>query len=186
MISPADRQRRVVDHIDHVGATQLALAAEWGAIESALRESEERFRAVWEATSEAIALSDLDGTVVAVNPAYCALYGLTAEQVVGQSFAIIFPAETRDAAMEQYHAVFADPNPPPSYETCVQHADGSERFVESRAGILFREGKRVAMISAIRDITERKRAERSCSSGDRAMMRRPSPLSSIKQAGWNA
>jgi PAS domain S-box-containing protein len=146
--------------IDQVEASPPAVAAEQRAIESALRETEERFRAVWEATSEAMALSDPDGTVVAVNPAYCALYGLTSAQVVGQSFAIIFPEEMRAAAVEQYHAVFADPNPPSSYEARVQHADGSERFVESRADFLFRDGERVAMISAIRDITERKRAER--------------------------
>ena len=146
--------------IDRVEASQPAIAAERRAIESALRDSEERFRAVWEATSEAMALSDPDGVVIAVNPAYCALYGLTPEQAVGQSFAIIFPEEARAAAVEQYHAVFADPDPPPSYESRVQHADGSERFVEARADFLVRDGERVAMISSIRDITERKRAER--------------------------
>ena len=146
--------------IDRVDQGQPAVEVERRAIESALRESEERFRAVWEATSEAMALSDPDGTVVAVNPAYCALYGLTPEQVVGQSFAIIFPDEVRGAAVEQYHAIFADPDPPPSYESRVQHGDGSERFVEARADFIVRDGERVVMISAIRDITERKRAER--------------------------
>jgi PAS domain S-box-containing protein len=123
--------------------------------ETALRESEERFRAVWEATSEAMALADLDGIVIAVNPAFCELYGLTPEQVVGQSFALIFPEEERAAAVEQYRALFAEPNPPPSYEWRVQHADGSERFVETRADFLLRDGERVAMIAAIRDVTER-------------------------------
>src|SRR5918994_1409072 len=146
--------------IDRADASQPAIASERHAIESALRESEERFRAVWEATTEAMALSDPDGTVIAVNPAYCALYGLAPEQVVGQSFAIIFPEEVRAAAVEQYHAVFADPDPPPSYESRVQHGDGGERFVEARADFIVRDGERVAMISAIRDIAERKRAER--------------------------
>jgi PAS domain S-box-containing protein len=146
--------------IDRDHASQPAIAAERRAIESALRDSEERFRAVWEATSEAMALSDPNGVVIAVNPAYCALYGLSPEQAVGQSFAMIFPEEARATAVEQYHAVFADPNPPPSYESRVQHADGSERFVEARADFLARDGERVAMISSIRDITERKRAER--------------------------
>jgi PAS domain S-box-containing protein len=146
--------------IDQVPAAQPAVAIEREAIESALRESEERFRAVWEATSEAMALSDPDGTVIAVNPAYCTLYGLTPEHVVGQSFAIIFPEEARAEAVAQYQAIFADPNPPPSYESRVQHADGGERYVEARADFLVRDGARVAMISAIRDITERKRAER--------------------------
>jgi PAS domain S-box-containing protein len=107
-----------------------------------------------------MALSDPNGIVIAVNPAYCALYGLIPEQAVGQSFAIIFPEEARAASVEQYRAVFTDPDPPPSYESRVQHADGSERVVEAHANFLVRDGKRVAMISAIRDITERKRAER--------------------------
>jgi two-component system, LuxR family, sensor kinase FixL len=42
----------------------------------------------------------------------------------------------------------------------VQRFDGTERFVEARADFILHDGERVAMISAIRDITERKRAER--------------------------
>jgi two-component system, sensor histidine kinase and response regulator len=124
------------------------------AAETALRESEERFRAVWDATSEAMALAGLDGIVIAVNPAFYALYGLTPEQVVGQSFVVLLPEETRVAAVEQYHALFTDPTPPPSYEWRVQHTDGSERFVEARLDFLLRDGERVAMIAVIRDVTE--------------------------------
>ena len=69
--------------IDQAETNQPAHSEEPRAIESALRESEERFRAVGEATSEAMALSDPDGTVIAVNLAHCALYGLLPEQVVG-------------------------------------------------------------------------------------------------------
>ena len=61
--------------------------------------------------------------------------------------------------MEQYRAVFADPDPPRSYEARVQRPDGSERVVEARADFLVRDGERVAMISAIRDVTERKRLD---------------------------
>jgi PAS domain S-box-containing protein len=126
---------------------------------AARRESEERFRAVWESTSEALALSDPEGIVLAVNPAYCALYGRTPEEVVGHDFAVIFPEAERAGAMEQYRAVFADPTPPRSYETRVQRSDGTERVVEARADFLERDGERVAMISAVRDITERKRLD---------------------------
>jgi PAS domain S-box-containing protein len=127
--------------------------------ETALRESEERFRAVWEATSEALVISDPEGVVLAVNPAYCTLYGLTPEQVVGQSFAVIFPEEARAMLLDQYQIIFADSTPPPSYEVPVQHSDGSERFVEARGDFLLRDGERVAMIWALRDVTERRAAE---------------------------
>jgi PAS domain S-box-containing protein len=142
----AERERRALEQ-----KAQQELAAR--------RESEERFRAVWEATSEALALSDPEGIVLAVNPAYCALYGRAPEEVVGHTFAVIFPEAERAGAMEQYRAVFADPNPPHSYETRVQRADGTERVVEARADFLVQDGARVAMISAVRDITERKRLD---------------------------
>jgi PAS domain S-box-containing protein len=139
---------------------QGASTDEQRAVETALRESETRFRAVWEATSEAMALSDAHGIVLAVNPAYCTLYGRPPDEFVGHDFAVIFPDAERDGAMEQYRAVFADPAPPPSHEARVQRPDGSERIVEARADFLLRDGERVAMISAIRDVTERKQLER--------------------------
>ena len=97
---------------DHRPMLQATPGAARGGVEAALRESEARFRAVWEATSEALALSDPAGIVLAVNPAYCALYGRPPEELIGQSFALIFPEAERAAAVEQYHAVFADPAPP--------------------------------------------------------------------------
>ena len=126
---------------------------------AALRTGEARFRAVWEATSDALALSDPDGTVLAANPAYLGLYDYGEDEVVGRSFAVIFPEEQRAWAEEQYRAVFADPSPPPAYEARVRRKDGTERRVEARADFVVEDGRRTALVSAIRDVTERVRAE---------------------------
>src|SRR5437764_12111393 len=72
----------------------------------ALRESEERFRAIWESASDAMALSDPDGIVLLANPAYYELYGYTADEVIGRSFAIIFPPAARGGAVEHYRSGF--------------------------------------------------------------------------------
>jgi DNA-binding response OmpR family regulator len=93
-------------------AGHVALTAGQQPIETALRESELRFQAVWEATSEALTFSDRDGIVVAVNPAYCALYGRPAEAQVGRSFAILFPEEERTAADAQYRTYRPLPGAP--------------------------------------------------------------------------
>jgi PAS domain S-box-containing protein len=127
--------------------------------QAARNESEERLRAVWDATSEALALSDPNGIVLDVNPAYCVLYGRQAEEFVGHSFAIIFPEDERPAAEAQYVAIFTAPDLPSSYEARIRRPDGTDRVVESRADFLVHEGQRVAMVSALRDITERKRLE---------------------------
>src|SRR5579871_3767707 len=116
-------------------------------------------RAVWDASPDAMALSDAVGIVLSVNPAYCALYGYPSEAVVGQPFWLIFPPEARESAAAQYQQVFeAEALPTTSFEAVVQRADGELRTVESRASFLIRDGRRVAMLSIIRDVTESRRA----------------------------
>jgi len=128
--------------------------------DEALRESEERLRAVWESATDAIALSNPDGLVLAANPAYYRLLGREPEQVIGQSFALIFPSEQRQQAAEQYRAVFGSEEHIPLIEAIIQRADGSEVPVEARYGFVLQDGRRVAMVSMIRDISERRALER--------------------------
>ena len=120
-----------------------------------LAESEARFRAVWEFAVDAMVLSDPDGTVIAANPAYCELYGYAPEELVGHDFAVIFPDDQRAWARQAYHEMFADPTIAPAVESVVQRKDGSVRTVEVRYTFLMEGGRRTAMLSQIRDITER-------------------------------
>src|SRR5690242_8309084 len=94
----------------------------------ALRLSEQRFQAVWDAAADAMALSNAEGIVLAANPAYYQLYGYTPEQVLGQSFAIIFPADERVSAVEQYTALFQRGTDVPVFESTIHTADGTERI----------------------------------------------------------
>ncbi len=127
--------------------------------QQALQESEWSFREVWEYASDAMAISNADGTVFAANPAYFHLYGYPPEDVIGKNYSVIFPKEQRKAAQELYDYIFQSSTISPSFETTIMRADGSERFVEASYNFITRDGTRVAMISIVRDITERKKAE---------------------------
>jgi PAS domain S-box-containing protein len=127
--------------------------------EQKLKDSERLFRAVWEYASDAMALSTPDGTVFAANPAYFHLYGFPQEEVIGKHFSIIFPEEQRKTAHELYDYIFQSPAISPSFVGPVRRADGTERFVESRYHFISHDGQRIAMLSTICDITERKRLE---------------------------
>ena len=59
-----------------------------------------------------MALSDPQGVLLAANPAYYRLYGYAPEEVVGRSFALIFPSEQRTWAEAQYQEVFRSERPP--------------------------------------------------------------------------
>jgi PAS domain S-box-containing protein len=81
-----------------------------------LQLSEQRFQAIWSATADAMALSNADGIVLAANPAYYELYGYPPEQVIGHSFAMIFPAGQRASAITQYQEIFRRRAALPVYE----------------------------------------------------------------------
>lgn len=106
-----------------------------------------------------MALSTPNGTVFAANPAYFHLYGFSQEEVIGKHFSIIFPEEQRNTAHELYDYIFQSPTLSPSFVGPIRRADGTERFIESRYNFISHHGQRVAMLSIVRDITERKREE---------------------------
>ncbi len=138
---------------------QAPIEAERQQAAAALAESEQRFHAVWEAASDAMALSTPDGIVIDVNSAYLRLYGYALDEVMNKPFALIFPPEQRLSAQEQYHLLFEQEAIIPTFETPVKRADGTVRVVEARYSFLMHDGKRTAMLSIIRDITERKEIE---------------------------
>lgn len=128
-------------------------------IAETLQAEEQRFRLIWEAASDAMALSDAEGIVLSANPAYFRLYGFMPEDVVGKAFSIIFPQEQQEWAAVQYRALFESEQRTVPFESTIQHADGTIRIVESTYDFLIQHGRRIAMISIIRDITQRKQAQ---------------------------
>ena len=126
--------------------------------EAPLRHQPSLFHAVWQRAADAMVLSDADGIVIAANPAYVRLYGYGHDAVVGHSFALIFPPAQRAWARAHYQQVFASASSVLAFESVIRRADGTERVVESRIEFLLSDGQRVAMLSTIRDITDRTQA----------------------------
>ncbi len=127
--------------------------------EEGLRASEARHRMVWETATDAMVLTDPEGIVVTANPSYCRLYGYTMEEIVGHPFTIVVPG--REAEMlALYTQAFADDAPVcQRFEEHVTRSDGQELIIESHTDFVMQQGRRVLMLSVIRDITERKRTE---------------------------
>lgn len=119
-----------------------------------------RSRAVWEAAADAMAISDPRGIVLDANPAYFDLYGFRPDDVIGHPFSIIFPEHLRAWAQDGYQQTFADPMVAPMVPSVIQTRDGRERHVEVRYTFLTEHGHRTAMLSVVRDVTERVAAER--------------------------
>src|SRR5262249_1185141 len=135
------------------GMTQSVLGA-------SVLEGHQWLQVLWEQTSEAMALSDDAGIVLAANPAYHRLYGYRSDEVLGKSFALIFPKEQRPTAEAEYGTVFRTTEPLPHVQSTVRTKDGRERVVETRVSFVEAHGHRTAMLSIIRDVTDEVAARR--------------------------
>jgi PAS domain S-box-containing protein len=123
--------------------------------EATLRESESRFRALFENSLDAVFLTIPDGQILSANPAACVMFGMSEEEIIRVGRAgLSDPDDTRHAAAlekrrktERLGAV----------ELNYIRKNGQRFPAEVDSVILPGEPQRSFVI--LRDITERKRAE---------------------------
>ena len=119
----------------------------------ALRESEERARRLADAAFEGIALHD-QGRILEANQAFCAMFGYDREEeLIGKSVLELAAPESRDTVLQHVRSGSEQP-----YEAVGLRQDGSRIVAELRGRLLVL-GNRKLRIVALRDVTERKRAE---------------------------
>lgn len=115
--------------------------------------------ATWEVAGDAMVLTDAEGTFLAANPAWGQLFGYLPAAVIGQSATLVIAPEQRAKFLERYRATFHQPEIAPCVEARVVRADGIALIVETRYTFLSERGRRTAMLSIVRDVTARRRAE---------------------------
>jgi PAS domain S-box-containing protein len=120
--------------------------------EEKVRESEERFRGLSEASMEGIVIHD-QGRIVDVNQALCELGGYAWHELVGRDVFQFVAPEDRETA----YRLFLEEHDRP-YEISCLRRDGSRVPVEVQARSFPFRGK-ILRVGALRDTTERRRAE---------------------------
>ena len=94
-----------------------------------LRESEERFRSIYEHAATGIAITDLDGRFRQCNPAYCATLGYTEEELRRLSFAELVHPEDRAANLMEIRRLVAEELPYFEIENRYVHKCGASVWV---------------------------------------------------------
>jgi PAS domain S-box-containing protein len=126
-------------------------------VEEELRQSQRRFRDLFENSPDAIFVEDFQGRVLDVNRGACSLHGLSREELVGSnSIEKLVPAERQAAAREQFKKLAAGQLS--WIESESLRSDGRLVPVEIRAVRVEYDGQ-PALLFHVRDITERRAAE---------------------------
>ncbi len=130
--------------------------------EEALRESEERYRALVEASPDAISLTDLEGRTIFCNKQALALLGFESmQEALGKNaFDFIAPEDRQRAADNAQRTLRM--NNVSQIEYTLVRIDGSRVPVELGASVVVdAEGEPMGFIGVVRDITKRKETEES-------------------------
>ncbi len=128
--------------------------------EEKLRFSETRFRSVWQNSSDGMRLTDELGLILAVNPSFCHIVGMRADELLGRAYTVIY-SETEDLAemMQKYQQRFAERKIDSQLERHVTFRSGRTVDVELSNSFIDLEESRSLLLSIFRDVTVRKQAE---------------------------
>ncbi|MGZ6223394.1 MAG: PAS domain-containing protein, partial [Syntrophales bacterium] len=118
--------------------------------EEELRESEERFRQLTDATFEGIVIHD-EGKILDFNQAMLKMFGYERDEVIGKKNVIDFIApESREIVSRHITTGYDKP-----YDVIMVKKDGNTLLMEVAGKTISYKGK-MARVVALRDITERR------------------------------
>ena len=129
--------------------------------ESALRESEARYRAVFEFAVVGISQAHpADGRILRVNDALCRVVGYTREELLEKTFSDITHPSDRDENFAKFQQLVRGEISGFHMEKRYLHKDGHVIWVAVQASaVRDHAGRTLYTVAMIEDITERKRAE---------------------------
>jgi PAS domain S-box-containing protein len=142
---------------------QQLIREQESAVQDAVKraQSEKRFRGLLEAAPDGMVIVDQDGTIIMVNAQMEILFGYRREEVIGQRVEMLVPARFKDVHPFHRTQYVKTPRARPmgaDLELYAVRKDGTEFPVEISLSPMESEEDRL-IIAAIRDITDRKRAE---------------------------
>ncbi|HEX3002345.1 MAG TPA: PAS domain S-box protein [Methanoregula sp.] len=149
-------------YLDHRGATEGIIGAflditERKQMESALKESEEKYRAIINEMQDLFYRTDINGKITMLSPSAFSISGYTKDELIGQDVSKVY-ADPHDrgklfAVLEEKGSVDSFPLNLKIRDGSIRHVTTSSHFYRDSTGTI------LGVEGVIHDITEQRKAE---------------------------
>ena len=149
----------------------------WAAVERAraevaLRDSEARFRSVYEHAGTGIAIADLDGGFVQCNPAFCAMLGYTEEELRGLTVHGLIHPDDLAGNRAGIERLIQEESSSFETENRYVHKQGEPVWAHKFVSLLRdHAGKAKYLVVLVTDVTERRQAEQALREAQQKLQR---------------
>jgi PAS domain S-box-containing protein len=137
--------------------------------EEAMRQSEQKYRELFENANDIIFILDLDGRILSCNAAFSKTYGYEPEQLKGLGIENILDPEYVPVVRKILQTKPGHLNVRNPQEFLTYTKDGEAVWIEVNARMLKDNGKQVSIHGIARNITERKRMEEALKKREREL-----------------
>jgi PAS domain S-box-containing protein len=120
-----------------------------------IRESEERYRQLFENANDLIYAHDLDGNYISINQAAEAVLGYSRDETLRMNMTSIIAPEQLDMVQQMMAQKLAGDVSQTVYEVDCIRKDGTRATLEVNSSLIVKNGEPVAVQGIARDVTER-------------------------------
>jgi PAS domain S-box-containing protein len=124
-----------------------------------LRESEERYRALFERSLDCVYIHDFEGRFLDANDATLNLLGYTREEIADLNFTSMLSEDQLPLASKTLQEIRETGFQKDMTEYRLRLRNGSEVYLEIKGAAILSKGTYTAIQAVARNITERKKAE---------------------------
>ncbi len=126
-------------------------------VEGVLRESEERYRIIFERSLDGLYIHDFEGNFIDANPVALKMLGYTKEEISSLNFSSLLNEGEIPMVQEAIRELLRTGTDKGITEYHLKRADGTYVWVEIKASVIYKDRKPCGVQGIVRDITERKR-----------------------------
>lgn len=127
--------------------------------EEKLKESDERYRGLFERSLDMVYLCDFEGNFIDANEAALKGLGYTKKEIKSLTFLSLMDKDQLPRASEAVAEILKTGSQKNTAEFQLKRKDGEHIYIESKGALIYRDGKPFAIQGVVRNVTERKKLE---------------------------